>query len=142
MNNNPLDEIDPRLLGDRLRQAREAHDLTQEQATDQSGVASETLAAIEKGARQIRPEELLRLSTLYGCQLWELLQHGELPEVRKAMEDLGPIKADEPLPPQYVSLAVKAWEQAELSEGQLAHVLRTDRIGARMIIERVKETRS
>ncbi len=39
------------------------------------------------------------------------MQRGEFPAVRKAMEALGPIKADEPLPPQYVSLAVKAWKR-------------------------------
>lgn len=137
MSNNPLDEIDPHILGARLRQGREARDLTLEQAADQSGVACKTLVAIEMGDRRIRPEELLPLTSLYGCRLWELLQRGELPEVRKAMEALGPIKADEPLPPQYVALAVEAWERAEFSEGQLAQVLGTDRIGARLIIEQV-----
>lgn len=137
MNNSPLDEIDPQILGARLRQGREARGLTLEQAADQSRMTFEAIVAIEKGDQRIRPEKLLSLSTLYGCQLWILLQRGELPAVRKAMEALGPIKADEPLPPQYVSLAVEAWERAEFSEGQLAHVLRTDRIGARLIIEQV-----
>ena len=37
----------------------------------------------------------------------------------------------EPCPARYVALAVEAWQRAELSEGQLARFLRTDRIGAR-----------
>jgi hypothetical protein len=37
-----------------------------------------------------------------------------------------------------VSLAVEAWQRAELSEGQLAQMLRTDRISAREIIQRVQ----
>jgi Zn-dependent peptidase ImmA (M78 family)/DNA-binding XRE family transcriptional regulator len=37
----------------------------------------------------------------------------------------------EPCPARYVALAAEAWRRAELSEGQLARFLRTDRIGAR-----------
>lgn len=95
------------------------------------------LAAFENGDRRIRPTEFLPFASLYGCRLWGLLQRGEFPEVSKAMAALGPIKADEPLPPQYVALTVEAWERVEFSEGQRANVLRTDRIGARLIIEQV-----
>ena len=77
---DPLTEIDPRFLGTRLRQAREARGWTQQQVADQLGVARTTLVAIEKGERRIRPEELMRLGTLYERQLWELLQRGAPPE--------------------------------------------------------------
>ncbi len=80
MRSDPLAEIDPRFLGARLRQAREARGWTQQQVADQLGVARTTLVAIEKGERRIRPEELMRLGALYERQLWELLQRGAPPE--------------------------------------------------------------
>jgi Zn-dependent peptidase ImmA (M78 family)/DNA-binding XRE family transcriptional regulator len=43
---------------------------------------------------------------------------------------------DEPFSPRYVALAIEAWQRAELSESQLARILRTDRLGARDRIER------
>lgn len=39
------------------------------------------------------------------------------------------------LPSRFVALAVESWQRGELSEGQLARILRTDRLGAREIIE-------
>ena len=42
--------------------------------------------------------------------------------------------ADEPLPIRYRYLAVEAFERGELSEGQLARFLRTDRVGARRMV--------
>lgn len=46
---------------------------------------------------------------------------------------------DELLTPRYVALAVEAWQRAELSEGQLARILRTDRLGARETVERLAQ---
>lgn len=43
---------------------------------------------------------------------------------------------DEPFSSRYVALAIEAWQQAELSESELARILRTDRLGARERIER------
>jgi Zn-dependent peptidase ImmA (M78 family)/DNA-binding XRE family transcriptional regulator len=42
---------------------------------------------------------------------------------------------DEPFSPRYVGLAVEAWQRGELSEGMLARVLRTDRLGARIKVQ-------
>src|SRR5207253_3398994 len=44
------------------------------------------------------------------------------------------------LPLRYQRLAVQAYQDAKLSEGQLARFLRTDRIGAREILERVERS--
>jgi Zn-dependent peptidase ImmA (M78 family)/transcriptional regulator with XRE-family HTH domain len=38
------------------------------------------------------------------------------------------------LPSRFVALAVESWQKDELSEGQLARILRTDRLGAREIL--------
>jgi len=59
-------------------------------------------------------------------------------EVQKAQHLLG-IDANPPVrdmfPQRYVSLAVMAFRNAQLSEGQLAEYLRTDRLAARMTVE-------
>ncbi len=76
MNDNPLEGIDPRALGARLRETREARGLTQGQVAERLGMARTTMVAIEKGDRRLRPEELIELAALYGRQVSELLQRG------------------------------------------------------------------
>jgi len=43
-------------------------------------------------------------------------------------------------PPRFVALAVEAWQRGDLSEGQLARILRTDRLGAREWVEQLDRT--
>ncbi|MFG1706693.1 ImmA/IrrE family metallo-endopeptidase [Nonomuraea sp. M3C6] len=66
-------------LGARLRAAREARGLTQQQASAELGVSRPLLIAMEKGSREIRPEELARLARLYGRPVSELLRPSEPP---------------------------------------------------------------
>lgn len=61
-------------LGDRLRVARTANGLTQEQVAERIGVARTTLVAIERGDRPPRPEELVALAKLYGVGVHSLLR--------------------------------------------------------------------
>jgi Zn-dependent peptidase ImmA (M78 family)/DNA-binding XRE family transcriptional regulator len=49
-------------------------------------------------------------------------------------------KDDEVFSPRYIALAVEAWQQGDLSEGQLARTLRTDRLGARGIIQKLERS--
>jgi DNA-binding XRE family transcriptional regulator len=49
-----LEEIDREKLGERLRIARNAAGMTQEQAAMVLNVARTTMAAIERGKRQVR----------------------------------------------------------------------------------------
>lgn len=60
-------------------------------------------------------------------------------EVRRAAEMLNlrqhPV-ADERFPDRYVFLAVQAYDQGELSEGELSGLLRCDRVTAREIVDR------
>jgi Zn-dependent peptidase ImmA (M78 family)/DNA-binding XRE family transcriptional regulator len=65
--------MDPK-VGERLRVARTALSLTQEQAAEKIGVARTTLVAIERGDRQPRTEELLALSKAYGISVHTLLR--------------------------------------------------------------------
>lgn len=73
---DPLESLDPRELGARLRAARNARGWTQQEAAEHLGVARTTMTAMEKGERRGRPEELIRLAGLYGRKLSELLRPG------------------------------------------------------------------
>src|SRR5258706_333748 len=74
MEADSLKSIDPRELGVRLQQCRRARGLTQEQVADRLAIARTTLTAIEKGDRRLQPDELIRLATLYGTSVNELLR--------------------------------------------------------------------
>lgn len=71
---SPLETLEPRALGTRLRDAREARGWTQQQLADQLGVARTTIVAIEKGERRVKPKELVELATLLGRSVSEFLQ--------------------------------------------------------------------
>ena len=68
----PVDELSA-LLG-RLRAARKAKRLTQQEAAEHLGVSRTTLVAIEKGERPLRPQELIGLASLYRRSVNELLR--------------------------------------------------------------------
>jgi len=77
MHPDALAGLDPPLLGRRLRVAREARGLTQQEVADDLGLARTTMVAMEKGERRVRAEELVRLADLYGRSVSELLQRGQ-----------------------------------------------------------------
>ncbi len=68
-----LESTDPRVLGRRLREARKARGLTQEDAAESLGLARTTITALEKGDRRVRPNELIQLSRLYGRHVRDLV---------------------------------------------------------------------
>jgi Zn-dependent peptidase ImmA (M78 family)/transcriptional regulator with XRE-family HTH domain len=61
-----LQQVDPRVLGVQLQDARKAAMLTQKQVADKLGLARTTVVAIEKGERRVTAEELIALAHLYG----------------------------------------------------------------------------
>lgn len=69
MTKNILDTMDLSQLGQRLQQARKKQGLTQADSAKIIGVARTTIIAIEKGERQIKASELLKLSEAYGLQV-------------------------------------------------------------------------
>lgn len=86
----------------------------------------------------IRRLEELRL---VPAGTWDRLQLEGF-RVREAQRLLGlaPLATDdEILPARFVALAVEAWQKGDLSEGQLARLLRTDRLSARERIRRLEE---
>ncbi len=65
--------------GQRLRAARERVGLTQAEAAVELGVSRPLLIAIEKGARDASPAELVKLAELYQRPLSEILRPSEPP---------------------------------------------------------------
>jgi len=61
-------------LGARLRAAREARGLTQTQAAAELRVSRPLLIAMEKGSRDLQPQELVSLARLYDKPVSELLR--------------------------------------------------------------------
>ena len=91
--------------------------------------------SIESMTRRLEELRLIPVGT------WERLRQERF-NVGEARRLLGiePVVTDEdPLPPRFVALAVEAWQLGELSEGQLAHYLRIDRLGAREAILRLEQ---
>jgi Zn-dependent peptidase ImmA (M78 family)/DNA-binding XRE family transcriptional regulator len=85
---SPLDKLSPHEVGERLRTARDAAKLKQQQAADAIGIARTTLVAIEQGQRKVKLEELRALARLYRTSVNALLRleavHADLmPRFRK-----------------------------------------------------------
>ncbi len=72
-----LKEIDPRTLGVRITQARRARGKTQEEVASQLGLSRPTYIAIEKGDRELQPEEIKIIANFLGRRVHELVRPGE-----------------------------------------------------------------
>ena len=72
-----LEQIDPKVIGLRLNEARKARGVTQEDAAKHLGCSRPTLIAIEKGTRQPKSEEIVALARLYGQRVSDLVRPGE-----------------------------------------------------------------
>ncbi len=90
--------IDPRFLGQRLADARKVRGITQEAAAGHLECSRPTYIAIEKGERPAKPEEIVKLATLFGKQVHELLLQAEpitvlSPHLRAEVERVHPRNA-------------------------------------------------
>jgi Zn-dependent peptidase ImmA (M78 family)/DNA-binding XRE family transcriptional regulator len=72
-----LPKIDPRVLGQRIAEARKARGKTQEQVAEFLGCSRPTYIAIEKGERPAKPAEIIKLAAFFGRQVHELVRPGE-----------------------------------------------------------------
>ncbi len=98
-------------------------------------IALADLYQVSVQALILRLENLRRLPS----GTWDKLERDGF-KVRKAQQTLD-IEANPPvkdaLPLRYKVLAVRAYNREELSEGQLARYLRTDRVQARLIVDEI-----
>src|SRR4051812_35356815 len=73
MDTDILSKLDHRQLGERLKDARKARDLTQETVAKKLGILRTTLVAIEKGDRRVTPGELIEMSKIFGRPVSEFV---------------------------------------------------------------------
>jgi Zn-dependent peptidase ImmA (M78 family)/DNA-binding XRE family transcriptional regulator len=77
---NILEEMDPVVLGEELKNVRKKLGMTQEDVSDILDVARTTVTAIEKGERQVRPDELIKLAETFNKDVHDFLR------VKKSVE--------------------------------------------------------
>ena len=68
------DTLDPRILGQRIAEARKARGKTQEEVADFLGCSRPTYIAIEKGDRLAKSEEIVKLASFLGRKVHELVR--------------------------------------------------------------------
>ena len=73
---HPL-ELDPRVLGQRIAEARKSRGKTQEEVAEFLGYSRPTYIAIEKGERTAKPDEIIKLASFFGRKVNELVRPGE-----------------------------------------------------------------
>src|SRR5216683_135004 len=88
-----LDTINPRILGQRIAEARKARGKTQEEVADFLECSRPTYIAIEKGDRLAKSEEIVKLASFLGRKVHELVRPTEpvvdlQPHLRAAVEKM------------------------------------------------------
>ena len=90
----------PRMVGQRLAEARKARAITQEIAAEHIGVSRPTFIAVEKGERAAKPAEIIKLAELYGRPVSHFVRALEpltdfQPHFRAAMEKVKPAEVEQ-----------------------------------------------
>lgn len=124
-----LESSDPRVLGQRLTEARKARGATQEEVANFLGCSRPTYVNTEKGERLPKPEELVKLAAFFDRQVSDLLRPSEpvtnlQPHLRAVAEKLKS-KDEEQLFVGIDELQRLAEDYLEL-EGMLGAPLRTN----------------
>jgi Zn-dependent peptidase ImmA (M78 family)/transcriptional regulator with XRE-family HTH domain len=68
------ESIDPRILGQRVAEARKARGITQEEVADFLECSRPTYIAIEKGERPAKSDEIIKLASVLGRKVHELVR--------------------------------------------------------------------
>src|SRR5216684_7746942 len=88
-----LPPLDPRILGQRITEARKARGKTQEEMADFLECSRPTYIAIEKGDRAAKSDEIIKLASFLGRKVHELVRPTEpvvtlQPHLRAAVEKM------------------------------------------------------
>jgi Zn-dependent peptidase ImmA (M78 family)/DNA-binding XRE family transcriptional regulator len=88
-----LETIDPRILGQRIAEARKARGKTQEEVADFLECSRPTYIAIEKGDRSANSDEIIKLASFLGRKVHELVRPTEpivdlQPHLRAAVDKM------------------------------------------------------
>ena len=94
------DPASPRIIGQRLAEARKARSIKQDDAAEAIGVSRPTFIAIEKGERKATATEIVKLASLYGHSVSHFVRTMEpltdfQPHFRVAMEKVKPADAEQ-----------------------------------------------
>ena len=71
-----LEEMDPKMLGQRLAEARKARGLTQQAVAEFLGYSRPTYIAMEKGERLAKADEIIQLAGYFGRSVHDLVRPG------------------------------------------------------------------
>lgn len=71
-----------KFLGERLRELRQRHALTQEQAAALCGMEYKYYQMVEWGRKNVRLDTMARISRAYHLKVWDLVQQEGLPPSR------------------------------------------------------------
>lgn len=72
-----LEAIDPKILGQRITEARKARRKTQEEVAEYLGCSRPTYIAIEKGERAAKSDEIIKLAGFLGRKVNDLVRPSE-----------------------------------------------------------------
>ena len=67
-------------MGNRIRDLREDHDLTQQQVAEALGITQRKYSYLETGVQQWTEEHLVRLAAFYGVSIDYLLGQTNIPQ--------------------------------------------------------------
>ncbi len=89
----PSPELDPRVIGKRISEARKSRGKTQEEVAEFLGYSRPTYIAMEKGERPASPDEIMKLASFFGRQVNEMVRAGEpvtnfQPHLRTAVDKM------------------------------------------------------
>lgn len=87
------EQVDPRILGLRLQEARKATGMTQQEVADHLGMARTTVVAIEKGERKVTSQEVVQFAKLYKRAVSDLVSkrvvaESLVPQFRASLKDV------------------------------------------------------
>lgn len=94
------DPASPRIIGQRLAEARKARSIKQEDAAELIGVSRPTFIAMEKGERAAKSGEIIKLAAMYGQPVNHFVRRMEpltdfQPHFRAAMEKVKAADAEQ-----------------------------------------------
>ena len=94
------DPASPRIIGQRLAEARKFRSIKQDDAAEAIGVSRPTFIAIEKGERKATSTEIVKLAAFYGHPVSQFVRTMEpltdfQPHFRVAMEKVKPADAEQ-----------------------------------------------
>lgn len=68
-----------KFFGERLRELRQRHDLTQEQAAELCGMEYKYFQMVEWGRKNLRLDTMARIAAAFRLEVWDMVQHSGLP---------------------------------------------------------------